>query len=116
MICPQGMVREKEKFGVQLGPACMHPRLAEAPTYFGLLVAPNRLPRANHKKCLTLFCTRDNPKRLQNTPSGDIQAVSKQDKISFTNSISKGRSHQAPDLVDANFISWGQQSVHSGVD
>ena len=79
-------------------------------------VAPNRLPRANHKKCLTLFCTRDNPKRLQNTPSGDIQAVSKQDKISFTNSISKGRSHQAPDLVDANFISWGQQSVHSGVD
>ena len=51
---------------VQVGPSHMHPDPAEAATNCGTLVAPNRLPRASHRQCVTFVCTTVPLKRLQN--------------------------------------------------
>ena len=63
------------------------------------LVDPNRLQRASYIQCLTLAGTRVPPKpqnqHMQSLVSDDIRGGS----ISFTSSILKGRSWQAPHSV-----------------
>ena len=66
-------------------------------------VSPNRLPRASHRQHLILVCTRVPPKRLRTyTPSGQLQTTLQQDPISFTSSVSKGKSRMAPNSAEVN--------------
>ena len=76
-------------------------------------VAPNRLPKASHRKHLTLTCAIVPPKRLQNHHSlwlcsHNIRAES----ISFINGTSKERSWQVPDPAKEKSASY-HQHLHS---
>ena len=111
---PLGPVLVKASCGAQLGPSHVHPGPKEAITSCGLLVAPNRLPRASHRQCPTLVSTRSLPRGPEPTHPVASYTISEQDPVSFTNSISKGRPLQAPEPAEANSTLCGQH-LHSSL-
>nr|KAF6450431.1 hypothetical protein HJG59_008325 [Molossus molossus] len=107
-----GPVLEKAGLGAQLGPQ-LHTPAPSRGSHNLFHETPNRLLRARHRQHLTLACTRVPPKRCRtNTPSDQPQTISEQETISFTNSVSKGRSWQAQNPAEVNCALCGQ-NLHS---
>lgn len=102
----------KTELDVPLCPSHAHPVPSMEAKNF---VTANCLPRASHRECLTLTCTRNPCKRPRtNTPSGELQTILEQDPISFTNNTSKVISQWATDPAEANYALYGQH-LHSSL-
>lgn len=77
---------------------CSSKQLAQGPSQvasgIGLHQSPSQMAKNQYNQC------------------SQLQRTSEQDRISFTSSMSKGRSRQAPNPIEMNSTSYGQQ-LHS---
>lgn len=109
---PLNSVLVEASLNAQLGSSSTHLEPEEAAISVDCFVVSNRLPRATSRQHLILTCTRVPPKRPQNQQkTGQHQTTSEHNPISFTSSISKERSQQAPDLPRQ--IPLRAQALHS---